>query len=112
MRGLDAAFFDVVDVEPEVYDFAGWDVLWDVAFEEFLELDGHVDRSGVAHLVVPGDDLAGFFDFRIFAYPGGYGVVVSAGGDECLEGVAAYACEFEEGFVEGAIEVVFAVCSS
>ena len=44
-RRLETLLFDVVDVEPGVNDFFGWDELCDVAFKIHLKLDRHLIDS-------------------------------------------------------------------
>ncbi len=45
---LNALFFDVVDVEPVVNDFIGWNIFGDVAFEEELQVERHFADALVA----------------------------------------------------------------
>ena len=103
---LDPAFFDVVDVEPDVDDLSGGDELGDVAFVELLQLDWHFAYAFATHVIVPLDDLAAFSRFGILGDPSGNGFVIGTRSDEGFEVVGSDAREAEEEIIERAVEVI------
>lgn len=108
-RRLDAAFLNVVDVEPMVDDFFRRDEFSDVVLQEDLKFVGHFADALVAHAIVPDDDffLGGLF--CVFLDPGSDCFVVCSAFYEFFELVAADAGELKEHVIEWAGEVVFAV---
>ena len=84
-RPLDAAFLNVVNVEPYVYDFVLGDEFRDVTFEEFLQFDWQVAGTGRAHRIVPGDDFSRFSSLGVAFDPNGNRIVVRSACDETPE---------------------------
>ena len=105
---LNPTFFNIVDVEPNIDDFARRNVLRNVALEKFLEFDWHIDGPLGAQFVVPCDNLALFPLFGVFPDPIRHGFVVSAGGDEITKGIDADFGKTKEHVVQRAVEMVVA----